>query len=246
MPKKVEKEPLLFVDTGYLGCFVSEQSYFKTPTEKPNNVSNPDYVHNYASADFFDFDQFKVSHPDSGKKVEKLQVSDALEEEEYEHVDILVDEEEDSLLDQEEPFDLMNNIKVEETEFFDDQNNITIEEVEIEAPVTERLNEEELELDGFEVIEKIEVEDDFIEDDSEEIENPMDEKQRELLLFIQDLTNRPSTMKAPIVQIVKKDGTLKSGILNLANETTVSIDNLMNEVEEISISSIEGIRILHM
>lgn len=52
MPKKVEKEPLLFVDTGYLGCFVSEQSYFKTPTEKPNNVSNPDYVHNYASTDF--------------------------------------------------------------------------------------------------------------------------------------------------------------------------------------------------
>jgi len=31
--------------------------------------------------------------------------------------------------------------------------------------------------------------------------------------------------------------------LNLANETTVSIDNLMNKVEEIPISSIEGIRI---
>ena len=84
MPKKVEKEPLLFVDTGYLGCFVSEQSYFKTPTEKPNNVSNPDYVHNYASTDYFDFDQFTVSHDESAKKVEKLQVSDEVEDKELE------------------------------------------------------------------------------------------------------------------------------------------------------------------
>ena len=37
MPKSVEKEPLLFVDTSFKGCFVQEQSFFKTPTPKPKN-----------------------------------------------------------------------------------------------------------------------------------------------------------------------------------------------------------------
>ena len=122
--------------------------------------------------------------------------------------------------------------------------NMVSEEIEVDAKATETLSKEVINGEGLE--EKQEVDVDNSDDEVEETVEPMDEKQRELLLFIRDLTNRPTSMKAPIVQIVKKDGTLKSGILNLANETTVSIDNLMNKVEEIPISSIEGIRILHM
>ena len=74
----------------------------------------------------------------------------------------------------------------------------------------------------------------------------LDEKQQEILMFIQDLTNRPSMMKAPIVQIVKKDGSLKSGMIEIVDDRHITIDNLMDDVETISLADIEGIRILHL
>ena len=73
----------------------------------------------------------------------------------------------------------------------------------------------------------------------------VDEKHEEVLSFIRDLTHRPSMMRAPIVQIVKQDGSLKSGMIELVDEWHISIDDLMNEVEVIPLSEIEGIRILH-
>ena len=74
----------------------------------------------------------------------------------------------------------------------------------------------------------------------------VDEKHEEVLSFIRDLTHRPSMMRAPIVQIVKQDGSLKSGMIELVDEWHISIDDLMNEVEVIPLSEIEGIRILHL
>lgn len=74
----------------------------------------------------------------------------------------------------------------------------------------------------------------------------LDEKQQELLTFIQELTNRPLLMKAPIVQIVKKDGSLKSGMIELKDDRHITIDNLKDEIEVISVAEIEGIRILHL
>ena len=47
MAKSFEKEPLLFVDTTYKGCFVNEQSFFKTPTPKPKDIVADNYVHNF-------------------------------------------------------------------------------------------------------------------------------------------------------------------------------------------------------
>ena len=47
MAKSCEKEPLLFVDTTYKGCFVNEQSFFKTPTPKPKDIVADNYVHNF-------------------------------------------------------------------------------------------------------------------------------------------------------------------------------------------------------
>ena len=47
MPKSIEKQPLLFVDTMYKGCYVNEQSFFKTPTPKPKDIKAENYVHNF-------------------------------------------------------------------------------------------------------------------------------------------------------------------------------------------------------
>ena len=44
----------------------------------------------------------------------------------------------------------------------------------------------------------------------------------------------------------KQDGSLKSGMIELVDEWHISIDDLMNEVEVIPLSEIEGIRILHL
>ena len=74
----------------------------------------------------------------------------------------------------------------------------------------------------------------------------LDEKQQEILLFIKDLTNRPSMMKAPIVQIVQKDGQLKSGMIQVVDDRHISVDDLMDHIETISVIDIEGIRILHL
>lgn len=97
--------------------------------------------------------------------------------------------------------------------------------------------------EGYEeVIDPVSVED--VEQSSSTLQ--LNEKQQELLMFIQDLTNRPSMMKAPIVQIVKKDGSLKSGMIEIVDDWHIKIDNLMDEVETISLTDIEGIRILHL
>ena len=77
-------------------------------------------------------------------------------------------------------------------------------------------------------------------------QNPLHNRTLRLLMFIQDLTNRPSMMKAPIVQIVKKDGSLKSGMIEIVDDWHITIDNLMDDVETISLADIEGIRILHL
>ncbi len=53
-------------------------------------------------------------------------------------------------------------------------------------------------------------------------------------------------MKAPIVQIVKKDGSLKSGMIELKDDRHITIDNLKDEIDVISVAEIEGIRILHL
>lgn len=246
MPKKVEKEPLLFIDTGYLGCYVNEQSYFKTPTEKPNDISNADYVHNYTQTDFFDFDEFKSLNDDNSvTNKQSLNPKDSKSDcdEEYEMVEILVDEESDDGVE-------LNSISSIEAEA-DLLSNIQIEEIEVENDFVQEVTEiGDQSIDETQRVTDLvitsETEDEEIVDSEEDNVEMIDESQRELLLFIQDLTNLPSQMKAPIVQVVQKDGTLKSGILKLKDEQTVSIDNLMDESEDILIDNIEGIRILHM
>lgn len=53
-------------------------------------------------------------------------------------------------------------------------------------------------------------------------------------------------MKAPIVQIVQKDGQLKSGMIQVVDDRHISVDDLMDHIETISVIDIEGIRILHL
>lgn len=244
MPKKTEKEPLLFVDTGYIGCFVNEQSYFKTPTLKPNDVSNSDYVHNYANSDFFDFDHFNVRDDQSVVFQESQLAKPSVlldEEDHYEKVDIFIDEEEDEEDDEQKVSEGASDL----------YNNVTIEEVEVDVdePEVDVLTEIEALAMSDEVSETLSLSEVIVSTDEinqEVVEEELDEKQKELFLFIQDLTNRPSNLKAPIVQIVQKDGSLLSGILNLVDSKTVSIDTLMDEHEQILIANIEGIRIVHM
>ena len=54
MAKSNERGPLLFVDTTYKGCRVTEQSFFKTPTQKPKDIVAENYVHS--------FDRLEESH----------------------------------------------------------------------------------------------------------------------------------------------------------------------------------------
>ena len=45
---------------------------------------------------------------------------------------------------------------------------------------------------------------------------------------------------------IKKDGSLKSGMIEIVDDRHITIDNLMDDVETISLADIEGIRILHL
>ena len=48
------------------------------------------------------------------------------------------------------------------------------------------------------------------------------------------------------IEIKKKDGSLKSGMIELKDDRHITIDNLKDEIEVISVAEIEGIRILHL
>lgn len=283
MAKSFEKEPLLFVDTTYKGCFVNEQSFFKTPTPKPKDIVADNYVHNFDQMSESNFKSLIPSNVTIREVVEErpsivptsplVDESEAIasyEEEScpYETVNILVDygehpqtsffnekeinasDEQDTLVEEEiSPFyeegvlaeEKMSDLSEENTLAEEDSHAITEESVIHEAEdnevmindvndsnqdVVDVMNGEGTEQNGYEL--------------------QLDENQQEILMFIQDLTNRPSMMKAPIVQIVKKDGSLKSGMIEIVDDWHITIDNLMDDVETISLADIEGIRILHL
>lgn len=284
MSKSIEKEPLLFVDTTYKGCFVNEQSFFKTPTPKPKDIVADNYVHNFDQMGESSFQSLIPSNVTIREVVEEqpmimptppsfdesAEFVSAYEEEScpYETVNILVDygehpetssfkkeevnpsDEEDILVEEEMSPSYEEDALVEEMVGPSYEENILVEEER--DPMTESgmiyesgdMNNMIDHVDeGYEeVIDPVSVED--VEQSSPTLQ--LDEKQQELLMFIQDLTNRPSMMKAPIVQIVKKDGSLKSGMIGMVDDSHITIDNLMDEVETISLADIEGIRILHL
>ena len=275
MAKSFEKEPLLFVDTTYKGCFVNEQSFFKTPTPKPKDIVADNYVHNFDQMSESNFQSLIPSNVTIREVVEErpsivptsplVDESEAIasyEEEScpYETVNILVDygdhpqtsffnEKEISASDEQDTLveegvlaeEKMSDLSEENTLAEEGSYPITEESVIHEAEdsevmindvnesnqdVVHVMNGEGTEQNGYEL--------------------QLDEKQQEILMFIQDLTNRPSMMKAPIVQIVKKDGSLKSGMIEIVDDRHITIDNLMDDVETISLADIEGIRILHL
>lgn len=275
MAKSFEKEPLLFVDTTYKGCFVNEQSFFKTPTPKPKDIVADNYVHNFDQMSESNFQSLIPSNVTIREVVEErpsivptsplVDESEAIasyEEEScpYETVNILVDygdhpqtsffnEKEISASDEQDTLveegvlaeEKMSDLSEENTLAEEGSYPITEESVIHEAEdnevmindvndsnqdVVDVMNGEGTEQNGYEL--------------------QLDEKQQEILMFIQDLTNRPSMMKAPIVQIVKKDGSLKSGMIEIVDDWHITIDNLMDDVETISLADIEGIRILHL
>ena len=275
MAKSFEKEPLLFVDTTYKGCFVNEQSFFKTPTPKPKDIVADNYVHNFDQMSESNFQSLIPSNVTIREVVEERpsivptspldDESEAIasyEEEScpYETVNILVDygdhpqtsffnEKEISASDEQDTLveegvlaeEKMSDLSEENTLAEEGSYPITEESVIHEAEdsevmindvnesnqdVVHVMNSEGAEQNGYEL--------------------QLDEKQQEILMFIQDLTNRPSMMKAPIVQIVKKDGSLKSGMIEIVDDRHITIDNLMDDVETISLADIEGIRILHL
>ena len=275
MAKSFEKEPLLFVDTTYKGCFVNEQSFFKTPTPKPKDIVADNYVHNFDQMSESNFKSLIPSNVTIREVVEErpsivptsplVDESEAIasyEEEScpYETVNILVDygdhpqtsffnEKEISASDEQDTLveegvlaeEKMSDLSEENTLAEEGSYPITEESVIHEAEdsevmindvndsnqdVVDVMNGEGTEQNGYEL--------------------QLDENQQEILMFIQDLTNRPSMMKAPIVQIVKKDGSLKSGMIEIVDDWHITIDNLMDDVETISLADIEGIRILHL
>ena len=299
MPKSVEKEPLLFVDTSFKGCFVQEQSFFKTPTPKPKNIAASNYVHNFDQLSESHFEQLvpsnvtihEVTKEESFFEPVSLSFKEKKEDIEesfpYETVNIVVDYESQSssLLFEDEPIDSTDEIPVVEAiafhevpASFDEEINEPINLFSPEESTDEMIEDSSNQLvnneEGFMIADSmVNSYDDFNVELSEELvsfssldtsensfiyENEednsldvvssveVDEKHEEVLSFIRDLTHRPSMMRAPIVQIVKQDGSLKSGMIELVDEWHISIDDLMNEVEVIPLSEIEGIRILHL
>lgn len=310
MPKSVEKEPVLFVDTSYKGCFVQEQSFFKTPTPKPKDIVASNYVHNFDQLSESNFQSLVPSNVTIHEVVEEDSVSepmsftfddemDELEEScPYETVNIVVDCESQpssSLFEDEQMNSLVEDNIVVLSEEIPVVDELTVHELEpsseektsnlIDSLSMEQSTDEMMENDS-QVLSANREEENVILTDSltdeknyveavqtEELEEfsfldpsdsdnlnedneitsvnvasavELDEKQQEVLSFIRDLTNRPSMMRAPIVQIVKKDGSLKSGMIEVLDDWHISIDDLMDDVEIISISEIEGIRILHL
>lgn len=299
MPKSVEKEPLLFVDTSFKGCFVQEQSFFKTPTPKPKNIAASNYVHNFDQLSESHFEQLvpsnvtihEVTKEESFFEPVSLSFKEKKEEIEesfpYETVNIVVDYESQSssLLFEDEPIDSTDEIPVVEAiafhevpASFEEEINEPIDLFSPEESTDETVEDSSNQLvnneEDFMIADSlVNSYDDFNVELSEELvsfssldtsESPLiheneednsldvvssvevDEKHEEVLSFIRDLTHRPSMMRAPIVQIVKQDGSLKSGMIELVDERHISIDDLMNEVEVIPLSEIEGIRILHL
>lgn len=254
MSKATEKEPLLFVDTNYKGCFVNEQSFFKTPSRKTENVSLSNYVHNYDDQNQNNYDELlqprRVEVADTIVVANlKDDLEDDLDDINYETVNIFVDQVgSHELINQSEPVNLFNEpMSIEPIDDFSYLDELMLEEYVQEPEVLSLVPVVE------NSVRPLEIQDETIEffpnQEVVEISNPvntLDEKQQELLLFIQDLTDRPSMMKAPIVQVVLKGGALKSGMLGLVSEYTISVDNMMDEVEQFSITDIEGIRILHL
>ncbi len=275
MAKSFEKEPLLFVDTTYKGCFVNEQSFFKTPTPKPKDIVADNYVHNFDQMSESNFKSLIPSNVTIREVVEErpsivptsplVDESEAIasyEEEScpYETVNILVDY-------GEHPQTSFFNEK--EISASDEQDTLVEEGVLAEEKMSDLSEENTLAEEGSypiteeSVIHEAEDSEVMINDVNESNQDvvhvmngegaeqngsglQLDEKQQEILMFIQDLTNRPSMMKAPIVQIVKKDGSLKSGMIEIVDDWHITIDNLMDDVETISLADIEGIRILHL
>ena len=299
MPKSVEKEPLLLVDTSFKGCFVQEQSFFKTPTPKPKNIAASNYVHNFDQLSESHFEQLvpsnvtihEVTKEESFFEPVSLSFKAKKEEIEesfpYETVNIVVDYESQSssLLFEDEPIDSTDEIPVVEAiafhevpASFEEEINEPIDLFSPEESTDETVEDSSNQLvnneEDFMIADSlVNSYDDFNVELSEELvsfssldtsESPLiheneevssldivpsvevDEKHEEVLSFIRDLTHRPSMMRAPIVQIVKQDGSLKSGMIELVDEWHISIDDLMNEVEVIPLSEIEGIRILHL
>ena len=247
MSKPTEKEPLLFVDTNYKGCFVNEQSFFKTPSRKIENISLSNYVHNYDEQNQINPDELvQPSHVESTDASTLSNLKDDLEDDlddiNYETINIFVDQIGiEGTVNQNEPMSIK---AVENLSYLDE---LTIEESVLEPEVFSLAPVMENYVRPIEMLD--EPSEIFPDQEVVEVSNPvsaLDEKQQELLLFIQDLTDRPSLMKAPIVQVVLKDGVLKSGMIELVSEQTISVDNMMDEIEQFSITDIEGIRILHL
>ena len=275
MAKSFEKEPLLFVDTTYKGCFVNEQSFFKTPTPKPKDIVADNYVHNF---DQMSESNFKSLIPSN------VTIREVVEERPSIVPTSPLDDESEAIASYEEescPYETVN-ILVDygdhpQTSFFnekeisasDEQDTLVEEGVLAEEKMSDLSEENTLAEEGSypiteeSVIHEAEASEVMINDVNESNQDvvhvmngegaeqngsglQLDEKQQEILMFIQDLTNRPSMMKAPIVQIVKKDGSLKSGMIEIVDDWHITIDNLMDDVETISLADIEGIRILHL
>lgn len=310
MPKSVEKEPVLFVDTSYKGCFVQEQSFFKTPTPKPKDIVASNYVHNFDQLSESNFQSLALSNVTIHEVVEEDSVSepmsftfeDEIDEVEescpYETVNIVVDCEsqassllfedeqmnssiEDDMVVSSEEIPIVDELTVHEIQSSsEEETSNLIDSLSMEQSLDENIenasqvlsaNREE---ENFIMTDALTDENNYVErEQTDELEEfsfldpsdsdnlnedneitsvnvasavELDEKQQEVLSFIRDLTNRPSMMRAPIVQIVKKDGSLKSGMIEVLDDWHISIDDLMDDVEIISISEIEGIRILHL
>ena len=275
MAKSFEKEPLLFVDTTYKGCFVNEQSFFKTPTPKPKDIVADNYVHNFDQMSESNFKSLIPSNVTIREVVEErpsivptsplVDESEAIasyEEEScpYETVNILVDygdhpqtsffnEKEISASDEQDTLVEEGVLAEEKMSDLSEENTLAEEG---SYPITEESVIHEAEDSEVMINDVNESNQDVVhvmngegaEQNGSELQ--LDEKQQEILMFIQDLTNRPSMMKAPIVQIVKKDGSLKSGMIEIVDDWHITIDNLMDDVETISLADIEGIRILHL
>lgn len=256
MPKRTEKEPLLFVDTQYKGCFVNEQSFFKTPGRKSQNIALSNYVHNYDDFEPVDFDELVSEKPITiTETIIEPEMDEDLEMDHYETVNIIVDQEG---IESSSYLEVTPNV-IEEN-YLDKEEELSVEEIPLITSQTDfsELPQQEPYLvqqsDSYSVLQSktpFNLEKEQPLDLSQEIEEEepiveLDEKRQELLALIKDLTNRPSMMKAPIVQVVFKDGQLKSGLIELVDNQTITVDNMMDEPIQYSLSQIEGIRILHL
>ncbi|HAX74043.1 MAG TPA: hypothetical protein DCY20_11010 [Firmicutes bacterium] len=225
MAKRVEKGPVLFVDTSFKGCEIEEQTIYKTPKPQQKDIVSSSFVHTFDSNKKDDVVLEEMNQVEN--QFSKENASDfSFDLSAYETVNIIVDEVGGPREEE------VENV-YEETQYINFFSTDTWEPVDLEQHV--------LAMDQVEV--QVVVEDEVQE---EVIDSFIDEDKLETISFIRELVERPLMMKAPVVQVVTSAGQQITGKITSMSENSILLEDFMDNETELTFAHIEGIRILQL